>query len=203
MKFFTCLSLILGFSCSLAFGQQDSEAQTLLGNGLWSSGGYGGPWFQYTTVNGQSAMMTGGFGGWFANERFTLGGGGLRLTTAIPVAEADRLDNTNDMRYSMNYGGLYLGYTMYSDRLIHPEVTLMLGSGQVSQRNDLGERFGASNIMVAAPGLQADINVASFFRVGLGANYRLITGANTPGVTNRSLGGPSGYLTLKFGYFGG
>ncbi|HAA12715.1 MAG TPA: hypothetical protein DCE41_13885 [Cytophagales bacterium] len=182
--------------------QEYEGQQTLLGGGITSSGGYGGPMFQYGLFNGELALFTGGYGAWFANQKFSLGGGGFQLSSAIPVAEGDRLDNSSEMTYDMSYGGLYLGYTFASDKVIHPEITMFAGSGSVWQENTSGEDFGESSFALLQPGAQIDINVIQWMRVGVGANYRLAFGSSTPGLTDARIGGPSAYFTLKFGYFG-
>lgn len=185
----------------LAQDEPDGQ-QTLFSNRITSSGGYGGPLFQYTFIKDQSAFMTGGFGGWFANKKFTIGGGGYRLASGINVAEADRLEPGANMQYKFSYGGLYLAYALNSDKTFHPEFSLMAGTGWVSQENQDGKSFGKSTIAVLAPGVQLDINVFRFMRVGIGANYRFSFGSDTPGMSDQDLNGPSGFLAFKFGFFG-
>lgn len=196
------LAILVSTGSLLAQSSDDEGQQTLLGGGITSSGGFGGPMFQYGLFNGELSLFTGGYGAWFANKKFILGGGGMRLSSNAPVAEGDRLDNSPDMSYEMNYGGLFLGYTFASDKVIHPEITLMAGSGSVWQENTAGEDFGQSSFALLQPGAQIDINVLQFMRVGLGANYRFAFGSDTEGLTDANIGGPSAFVTLKFGYFG-
>lgn len=204
MKHFTLFSLCLALTVGTTWAQDETESsqETLLGGGVTSSGGYGGSWFQYGAFHGQAALFTGGFGGWFANQKFTIGGGGLRLATGVAVPEADRLDATQEMTFENNFGGLYLAYTFNSNKVIHPEVSMMAGSGGVWQRNEDGDNFGKSSYAFLMPGASIDFNVIHFMRIGVGANYRVAFGSNTQGITDGQLGGPSGFVTLKFGYFG-
>ncbi|HAA12111.1 MAG TPA: hypothetical protein DCE41_10595 [Cytophagales bacterium] len=198
------LLLLLGIGIGiLATSQAYAQQQTLFSNqGITSVGGYGGPLLQFSTLNGRSATYSGGFGGMILNKSITITGGGMSLTSEAPVAEAISLNVDEALDYSVELGGLYLGYSFFSDRVIHPEFTLLAGGGRVSQRNQFGDEYGASDVAMIIPGAEITMNVTSFFRLSLGANYRWVTGSDTPGLSDAQLSRPGGYASFKFGFFG-
>jgi len=58
-----------------------------------------------------------------------------------------------------------------------------------------------STVFVFEPGINAELNVTSFFRINAGISYRIVTGIDLYGLRNGDLGGPSGNLVFKFGKF--
>jgi hypothetical protein len=54
---------------------------------------------------------------------------------------------------------------------------------------------------VVEPGLEVEINVTRFFKIGLGASYRLVRQSDLITVSDKDLSGFSGGLSLKFGKF--
>jgi hypothetical protein len=82
-------------------------------------------------------------------------------------------------------------------------VHLLVGYGSVGYTPSGGTTTDKSNIMVIEPGIDYEINIAPFFRVALGASYRMVTGVDsTAGLSNSDLGGLSLGITLKWGGFG-
>jgi hypothetical protein len=59
----------------------------------------------------------------------------------------------------------------------------------------------ADGFYVVEPGVNAELNVASYFRINLGGSYRFVTGAELQDIGNDDLSGPAATLTLKFGGF--
>lgn len=188
--------------------QQETEVrqETLTNNFVIThSGGYGGPVVKFTGINGEFATLIGGYGGWFVNKQFMIGGGGYGLLgDNIRVNDNDKVDTgqpNRDMHYDVAYGGLMLEYTMNSDRLVHYTFNTLIGGGEVSQELDNNSEFANSRFFVFEPAANVEVNVTDFFRVGAGASLRLVAGTNTPGISNGDLTALAGVLTFKFGYF--
>ena len=56
------------------FSKKEDDMRTVFGggDGKIEHGGYGALTFAYTTIDGESALLLGGRGGWLINHRFTL-----------------------------------------------------------------------------------------------------------------------------------
>lgn len=59
----------------------------------------------------------------------------------------------------------------------------------------------ADLFFVVEPGANVDINVTSFFRLGIGASYTFVSGVSFEGLRNSDFIGASGVITFKFGKF--
>ena len=156
-----------------------AEEQTLISGGI-ESGGFGGPVVKFGKIEGESAVLVGGYGGWLINHRFMIGGGGCGL--------ANRASDTQ-----MGYGGAMLEYTTASNNLIHFYGNLLIGAGSIESLDGSDDEFS-----VAEPGIHMEMNVTRNIRFGLGGSYRYISAASGK---ESDLRGPSATLTLKFGKF--
>ena len=195
-------SLLLSFSA--AFAQEESQQQTLFGDfNIYSSGGYGGPAMRLSAVDGDFAVFFGGYGAWFINHKFSIGGGGYGLVSNLAVPEENRIDPNLGLHYDMGYGGFMFGYTIASDRILHLHTDVLVGGGSIEQDFEGENDFTAteSNFFVFEPGAHLEINIAPFLRATGGLTYRLVSGSDTPGITDSDLSSMSLAVSLKFGYF--
>ncbi|MBX3175116.1 MAG: hypothetical protein KF709_11930 [Gemmatimonadaceae bacterium] len=176
-----------------------AQDKTLLGNGISSSGGMGGPVLKVSKVAGTSSIFMGGRGGWVINRKFILGGGGWGLTN-----ENIRASDIGDgrARLQMGYGGLELGYMHDVSRLVHWSGHLLLGGGGASWDPPAAASDNEeTSFAVVEPELHLVLNVTSFFRIGAGASYRVVTGPGLREVSGKDLSGAAGVLVFKFGAF--
>lgn len=188
-----------------AMGQEDPDDEVLL-SGIHQSGGYGAPTVTVTSVNGEAAILTGGQGGWIINRQFVIGGGGRGLTTR---PEAGSEGAVYDIQ--MGYGGLLLEYIGAPSRLLHAGGEVLIGAGGAQLTNgaapddDFGDDDEAivdeTSFFASEAGARLELNVTSFFRLGLSGGYRLILGSDLRGVSDADLGGPYGRLSFRFGSF--
>jgi hypothetical protein len=172
---------------------QDGEIQTLF-SGSTRISGFGGPIMSFTTVNGQFAHMMGGGGGVLLGD-FFLGGYGEGLTNAIEV---------DGNRMTFGHGGFWTGYSFMAKKPIHPTVSAQIGWGSVSEHDYDYTYWGTpDNVFVFNPAVELEMNFTKFFRLGVGAHYRIVTGANPDisNLTNSDLSGPGILLSFKFGWF--
>ena len=195
---------LLVFGTLAAHAQEESQQQTLFGDfRVYSSGGYGGPGVRLSAIDGQFATFFGGYGAWFINRKFSIGGGGFGLVSNLPVPERNRVDPDLNLHYDMGYGGFMFGYTIACDRLLHLYTDVLVGGGSIEQDFEGEDDFitTESEFFVFEPGAHLEINILPFMRATGGITYRLVSGSDTRGITDSDLSSMSLALSLKFGYF--
>jgi hypothetical protein len=204
-------AIILTATSSLSASAQASpttlEEQTLLPSRI-TNGGYGASLERFSSVAGKGVLFTGAEGAWIANHRFTLGVAGYGLATQNVRNASSTLRDSRGRApiVEMGYGGLTLGYSPEPMKLLHLSFQTLIGGGGLTYDvEDIAgmrsEDAPADGFFVAEPSVQGELNVARFFRVGVGAGYRFVSGASLDGLRDRDLRGASAALTLKLGRF--
>ena len=144
------------------------ETQTLF-QGDVSHGGFGGPVLRFGSVNGSGAVWVGGRGGWiinFSNQHsISLGGGGYGLVTEHRLPQP--FDPARKELAAIGYGGLEVEYTNRTYRLVHMTASTLIGAGGITVRDENMEHLDddANAFFVFEPGVHAELNVTSFFRI--------------------------------------
>lgn len=203
------ISLVM-WCCAVSVVYAQTGEQETLFSGTIEHGGYGGPVLKTGSIRNQTALLMGGYGGWFINHTFMIGGGGYGLVNNISAAEEATKINGSTPSVGFGYGGLMLEFTGSSNSLIHYTVHTLVGAGgaghylrsldnDVLENNSLNEEW--TGCFVAELGAGVELNVASFFRLELGAGYLFVNGVELPGLTDSDISGPTGFLMLKFGKF--
>lgn len=195
-----------------AFAQQDSinknEIRTLFGQAR-THGGYGAPEYRYAIIDGRHSFVNGGRGGWIINHSFSLGLAGYSFRTAM------KYDNYAEDNYQLNggYGGLLLEATILYKQPLHFNIPVLIGVGGVSYSTkdnyDNNYSVDAQPFFAIESGLELELNVLRFFKIGFGAYYRYtnpiqfyyddstpITLVDEMALNNLSFG-----IALKFGKF--
>lgn len=204
MKKTLIIITLLALAHPAVYAQEEGQQQTLFDDfRIYSSGGYGGPGVRLSAIGGDFATFFGGYGAWFINHKFSIGGGGFGLVSNLPVPERDRVDPNLNLHYDMGYGGFMFGYTIASDRLLHLHTDILVGGGSIEQDFEGEDAFitTESEFFVFEPGAHLEINILPFMRATGGITYRLVSGSDTPGITDNDLSSMSLALSLKFGYF--
>ena len=190
------LALIL-FGISLLFGlnaQEDTEIQTLFGGEKITISGFGGPFMNFSTLDGKYAHLMGGGGGILIND-FYFGGYGVGLTNSIKF---------QDTEYELGFahGGFWLGYNLLSRKLIHPCIHVQLGWGKISQRLPSGGPVSkGDNIFVVIPTIELETNITKYFKISAGGNYRFVAFVDDENYSESDFMSPGVFLAFKFGWF--
>lgn len=186
--------IALLFSSFTAFGQQETE--TLFKNSR-IRGGFGGPIFSWSQTNNKIGYGAGGGGG-VVFDRFFVGLFGMGETFERPQPGQDQL--------TLGYGGLWLGYTTPSHKLLHLYTSVKIGGGGVviTDFEDSWEFEDdwADAALVIVPEAGLELNIARWFRLGGTVGYRFVDGFkgwNDYG--RKDLNAPVYALTFKFGWF--
>jgi hypothetical protein len=216
--------MLLLFVVFTSFGQDSVvEFRTIFGNNK-SFGGYGAPELKVGPVNGETGLFVGGRGGWIIGHKFVVGGAGYGLTTSNtfmedpihkPPPDEVAADSTRTISLEMGYGGLLLEYILFPKKAIHLSFPLIIGAGgttlsakKYQDDSNLNPNEWAlydfvenSGFFLLEPGVHVELNMAKFFRLSAGANYRYVSGVNLERLSSNDLSGLNFSLTLKFGEF--
>lgn len=190
------LVLIL-FGISLLFGlkaQEETEIQTLFGGEQIIISGFGGPFMNFSTLDGKFAHLMGGGGGILIND-FFFGGYGIGLTNSIVFQET-----SNELGFG--HGGFWLGYNLFSRKLIHPSIHVQLGWGNISEKFPSGGPVNkGDNIFVIIPTIELETNITKYFKISAGGNYRFIAFVDDENYSESDFMSPGVFLAFKFGWF--
>lgn len=175
-----------------------AQEETLVGEEI-HSGGYGGPVWKLTSINGTTTSLTGGRGAWLINHAFGIGGGGYGTVSDV---KAEFTLDDRPLYIELDYGGLELEYIHDSDKLLHWTLHTLLSTGTVKLRQHAPDREVQSDkIYLLEPSLNADLNIARWFRIGFGVSYRYVIDLDLSPLSQSDLSSLSGLICLKFGSF--
>jgi hypothetical protein len=156
-------------------------------------------------INSQFGLFVGGRGGWILNHTFAVGLGGYGLVNS---ATWDKSSLDAVPRLTMGYGGLEIEVIINSDKIVHFSIHSLIGYGAVDYLdNDYLKEYSpdtwksADAFFVAEPALNVELNVTTFFRLGIGVCYRYVSGVELAGITNEDISGFGGNIVFKFGGF--
>ena len=209
MKNFALILMIVLLSCPAI-----AQVKTLY-NGEFESGWYGAPLFKVGQMDGKTGYFVGGQGGWIINHRFVLGGKGYMLVNPIEI------EDLHNIVVGFGCGGVLVEYILASDKLFHFSIESMFGIGGVYNDIKVSERhhdpidYTGDACFVLEPGINLMLNVTKNFRIGAGATYRFVNGADyDPGapyrhdngedfetISDSNLSGISAQFVLEFGVF--
>lgn len=172
--------------------EEKQQEDTLFKGGI-DSGGFGALVFRFSEVADQFATFGGARGGWIINHQFVIGAGFYGLASEIC------LDDERDCHFrnlEFGYGGFEFEYVGMWDRVAHYTLQLLIGGGGVTFFN-----FATDGVFVAEPVANLELNVTKWWRINVGAGYRIVAGANAGSLENSDLSSVFGNLEFKFGGF--
>lgn len=101
-----------------------------------------------------------------------------------------------------DYGGFEMEYVNRSYQLIHWGVQMLIGSGEVRyEDHDPEFEDTLDSYFVMQPGVNAFLNITSWFRISGGIYYRYASNVNLEGTGDADVSGLAGILGLRFGKF--
>lgn len=214
-KLFTLLLIALFVQVSFAQEEklkEDDDMQTIFNkDNLKFTGGYLAPEIKVSNVHEDISMFLGGKLGFTFNEKFSLGMAGYGLVNNSNYYEnVPEISTTNEtpLRIGMGYGGLNMEYTLFSSKVVHFTIPVVVGAGGVTLYEDDGDYFNSeweeienSAAFVVEPGVTVELNLFKFFRIDLGASYRYVSGTELDYLTDEDLTDLSFNATFKFGFF--
>ena len=181
---FTSLCFLLSL---FAFGQQE----TLFGD-VDVIGGFGGPFIEFGSINGQFGADVGG-GGALILDEFFIGGYGQGTNFA------DASFDNKDWNIKYGHGGLWFGFVNQEYKMVHLFSSLKVGWGRVRLTAPDTDQL-KDRIFVLTPEVGAEVNLTDFFKVSFTAGYRMVSGVSVfEALDNSDFSSPVGILTFRFG----
>lgn len=179
--------------------EEQNEPQSIFNSKPEKIRGYAGPLYNTTYLDGEIAYMTGFNAAGIFNNHYILGIYSLNLENNIFS------NNNNYIGYEMNFDhrGLWLGYIFMPKRIVHFNVNAQIGKGNLEIYDEIIDSWIEDDfIFVLSPSIEAEFNVAKFFKLGIGANYRFALDVDKFDNYNDSDFTDFGaFISFKFGWF--
>jgi hypothetical protein len=214
---------VVAFVISISGLRAQDDMQTVFGNPdrQIDHGGYGAFTMGYTKIDGKDAMIMGGRAGWLIDHHFTIGFAGYGFFNNMNKKYAD--NTYQDRTLAGGYGGLFMEAIIAPNYPVHVTIPVLFGvGGATAQYGNIWDEnywksydyyYNSDAYLVFEPGVEVEINIMKFFRLALGATYRLTNGLNlyydyyegdtfvSEKVDPRALDGFNFNMSLKFGWF--
>lgn len=191
-------NIILLFTlCLMSLGlTAQNQDYNYLSDGDWRLSGFGAYMIEFSGINGEFGVSSGGGGALLVNQTFYLGGYGIGLSN-------DVVYNNPDVQYNISFGhgGLWVGYIFRSDQLLHLAASSKFGWGNLTLTDFNDATLDKDNIFVITPQIEGEVNVNRWFRVNVGLGYRYTAGITNNYVDDSAINGPVGTLSFQFGWF--
>ncbi len=213
---FACIALLL---ITVLGNAQDNDVRTLFGsNENHSNGGYGAISIGYSKIGDKDAFLYGARGAWIIDHSLAIG-------LAAHGFSCDKKYDTSlsdEYKYAGGYGGLLIEPIIAAKSPIHVSFPIIIGAGGITYYTNWDDydywsddHFEDSDgFFVFEPGVEVELNMVHFFRIGLGVSYRYTddiklrydddyANTATPTVIGSAdmLRGINYKLTFKFGKF--
>lgn len=161
--------------------------------------GYGGPALRLSGLHGAFAAFVGLEGGVNVLQRVTIGASLLWLLNPVPAGDFSRAAAN---RLNLNYGGLVVDVAYVRGARVSGTVGGLLGGGGACVQNpENGACADKTSFFVGEPRAGLRVVLAPIVRLHLAFGWRLIAARGWSGPPDPRLGGPSGTVTLEFGWF--
>jgi Outer membrane protein beta-barrel domain len=181
-----CLIFTLTMLATSLFAQKD---ETLIGKtGLRLTGLWGGSNIGLVGFDGDNSGMGGGFLGLEFNKSLTLGYCG---------AGTDGATNYNGQlrKFDLSYGGFLIGYAYRPQKVVHPRVSFLMGSGNLKFNDEPKDQ-----IFVVQPSAGLEVNLFRWFRMGMEGGYRFVSNTSLPKPSDKDVSDAFVQLSFRFGW---
>ncbi len=189
MKHFFLIIVVVFATGSCAKAQSDEKPQYLFGaDSKVSVKGFGAVINEFSAFKDNFSFSTGGGGAVLLNQKFFFGAYGMGMTTQHSYALSTKLANGTlktytDLRTQFGHGGFWIGYIHDYKKLIHWSASTKIGWGSISftdrdYKIDYHDELGYDQVFVLTPQVEAELNIAKWFKINAGIGYRFVTGVN-------------------------
>ncbi len=191
----------------LVSGLTLAQEKTLFNSDISSVKGFGAVVAKYATLNDYGSFLIGGRGGWIFDNSFILGAGIYGLVSSVPVdVVGNNLPDITEDRLHFMYGGAEVEYIYKPKEIVHYSVYTLVGLGTISSHyynQDYPDDYYDHNHMgnpffIVEPGFNVILNLTSFLKATVGVSYIATSGADYQTLSDKSISGVSGNVTIKF-----
>lgn len=182
----------------MAVGMLSAQTQTLF-NRTRVVGGFGAPIVEIGLSDNYNTAIGGG-GAVLINSFFVGGYGMASLDFEELLTDDGDLESVE-----LAHGGLWLGFSFPSDKLLHFYGSTRIGWGAIDIAVDRRSNADLDQVFVLTPEIGIELNVTRWFRLAGTIGYRYLDGANEDAnalYTNDDFRGSFAGITLRFGGFG-
>lgn len=185
------LAILIASSPNLTAQEDDSnvEYKTLFSNskGQVEYGGYGAITFGYSEIDSKPAMEIGGRAVWLINHQFGFGIVGKGFFNDIDKSSSNP---KSDYYLAGGYGGLFFQPIIFPKSPVHVSFPIILGVGGVALNPSYQSNYhwdydyaydyayDSDIFLVFEPGIDVEFNLLRYFRMSLGASYRITNNVN-------------------------
>lgn len=207
-KVILIFAISVGLVGTLIAQDQDTQFKTLFKqDGKTTVSGFGGLMMEFSGINNQFAYSLGGGGAVLINQSFFIGGYGLG-TVNFPSYTYPQPSLTREYNSIVfGHGGFYTGFVFRPNSPVHFGVSSKFGWGGISVTDNYLE-YGypgypydeiiTDQVFVITPQLEAEFNIASWFKFNMGLGYRIVTGVDA---TYAAYTDPSSSIVEQVPYF--
>jgi hypothetical protein len=185
---------------------KNKEIKTILGRNR-EGGAYGAFTTGYSVIDNKHAVMFGGRFEWITCHSLGLGFGATGFINEFHYEPLiDR-----EVFLAGGYGGLYIEPILFPRFPVHLSFPVLFGAGgvsYVSKESDYNDNLieDSEAFLLVEPGAELELNLTRFFRLAIGATYRLPTAfdvglTGSPTACAEAIKGMSYMVTFKFGRF--
>jgi len=161
--------------------------------------GYIGPITNITTLDGETAYMSGVHAAGIFNDHFVLGFYNMDIENNVWSNKDNYIGSTIDFEHK----GLWLGYIFMPKSLIHFNTNVQLGKGNLEIYDNIMDQWILDDmVFVVTPSIEAELNITKFLRIGIGANYQFTMDVDKfANYSDDDFSNFGGFVTFKFGWF--
>jgi hypothetical protein len=188
------LILFLGASLNLK-AQDDQQFQTLFKkDGKTRVSGFGGFSMEFSGIDGEFAYSLGGEGAILFNQSFFFGGYGLGTVNFPPYSYPQPSVSREYNSILFGHGGFYTGFIFGPNNPIHFGISSKFGWGGITIMDNYNGNYynppyppypgypyndyEVDQVFVITPQVEAEVNIAKWFKFNMGLGYRVVTGVD-------------------------
>lgn len=187
--------LALSFS---SYSQKDANSEEsengmkYLLEGDFRISGFGGVTVDFSTIEGEPAVLVGGGGAALINQKFFIGGYGQGIATKHERADITiNSEYIDDAILQFGHGGIWLGYIIHPAKVLHMNINTKIGAGSLSLNESLDEyemmdSYHEDMVIVLTPSVGVNLNLLKWFRISANAGYRYVGGVGDKTYDNSS-----------------
>lgn len=175
--------------------------EVLIGDNIRNISGFGGFTMEFSSIDQDLAVSTGGGGAVLLNQVFYFGGYGMNNHSETAYEIVTGLPGMANLDF--HHGGIWTGYIFKPNKLIHCNISTKFGWGMV-RLNDRGissETLLNDNVFTATPQIEGEINITYWLRISASAGYRLTDGLNNAYYSDGDFSSPVFGISFLFGWF--